>query len=63
MLQQFDHIRSTSPRIEHIKRSGVVARIVPATDTASRVSDLRHLAKRYNDMMLDQRCSMLRLAR
>ncbi len=62
MLQQFEHTRSTSPRIERIGRATVIARIVPETDTTSRRSDLRHLAKRYNDM-LDQRCSMLRLAR
>jgi hypothetical protein len=63
MLQQFDHIRSTSPRIERINRAAVIARIVPATDTTSRISDLRNLARRYNDMMLDQRCFMFRIAR
>jgi len=63
MLQQSDRYHNASPRIERAgHRADVLARIVPGPDTASRLSDLRRLARRYNEMF-GQRPAFLRIAR
>lgn len=63
MLPQFAQRQGSALRVERFsQRSAVIARVCPEADTASRLSDLRHLARRYN-AMLDQNHPALRIAR
>ncbi len=66
MLPQFAPHQSSTLQIERLAHgSAVIARVYPSSpspDTTSRLTDLRQLAQRYNDM-LDRDHAMLRIAR
>jgi hypothetical protein len=64
MLPQFAQRHGSALHIERVNdQTGVIARITAARDTTCRITDLRHLAQRYNAMFDQRRPQPLRIAR